>query len=101
VPPNISLLASYSLRKPIECYDDDRASKRELRCYLATVAMLVNSCVERACVFAIADFIMSPARAGMQTHIDLLLRLAPCRGWEPMATMTTKAATKRAKRRMG
>jgi hypothetical protein len=39
----------------------------------------------------------------MQTHISFkdLVRLTPCRGWEPIATTTIKEAVKRAKRLIG
>ena len=63
-----------------------------------------NNSADRACVFAIADFIINPARAGMQTHMDFmddLFRPPPCPCWEPMATTTIKATAKRAKRLMG
>ena len=65
-------------------------------CYWLTV----SSSADRARVFAIADFMINPARAGMQTHMDLF---GPplCRAWEPMATIMIKATAKRAKRLMG
>ena len=52
---------------------------------------------------AIADFMISPARAGMHTHIDSmdLVRLPACRFSEPIATTTIKATATRAKRLMG
>jgi hypothetical protein len=66
--------------------------------------LTANSCADRACVFAIADFMISPALAGTQTHMELrddLLRLPPCRFSEPMATIAIKTTAKRAKRLMG
>jgi hypothetical protein len=46
-------------------------------CYLVTAALKVNGSVDRACVLAIADFMINPARAGTQTHMDLIEAL-PC-----------------------
>ena len=40
-------------------------------CYWVTVVLAVNGFVDRACVLASADFMISPARAGTQTHMDL------------------------------
>ena len=40
--------------------------------YWVTVALAVNGFVDRACVLASADFMISPARAGTQTHMDLI-----------------------------
>jgi hypothetical protein len=73
--------------------------------YSETAALKVCSSADRscACVFATADFIINPARVGMQTHMSFmdLLRLLPCPGWAPMATRANKATVKRAKRLMG
>jgi hypothetical protein len=82
------------------CKNWQRDGGRAGSCYWETVALRVNSPVDRACVLAIADFRINPARVGMQTQMDLF-RPQPRRGWEPMATRMIKAATKRAKRRMG
>jgi hypothetical protein len=62
-----------------------------------------NSSADRACVLAIADFMINPARAGMHTHMDFMdsFRLPACRFWEPTATTTIKATATRAKRLMG
>lgn len=74
-------------------------------CYWAAATLWVNISAERtcACAFAIADFIINPARVGTQTHIDLmdLFRLPPCPDWEPMAMRTKKATVNSAKRLMG
>jgi len=80
------------------CKNWQRDGGRAGSCYWETVALRVNSSVDRARVLAIADFRINPARVGMQTHMDLF---GPRQGWEPMAMMMIKAATKRAKRRMG
>ena len=78
-----------------------RTAIRPGSCYWATVAF--NSSTDAACVFASTAFAMSPARAGTQTHLSFmdLLRLTPCRGCEPMATIVIKATVNRAKRLMG
>jgi hypothetical protein len=78
------------------CENWQRDGGRAGSCYWVTV----NSSADRACVLAIADFRINPARVGMQTHMDLF-GPPPCRGWEPMATMMIKAVAKRAKRLMG
>ena len=78
------------------CKNWQRDGRRAGSCYWERV----NSSVDRACVLAIVDFKINPARVGMQMHMDLF-GLTPCRDWEPMATMMIKAATKRVKRRMG
>jgi hypothetical protein len=72
-------------------------------CYRPGLAIRVDSSADLPCVFATAAFTSSLARVGMQTQISFidLLRLAPCRGWEAMATITIKQAVKRAKRLMG
>ena len=69
--------------------------------YWLTVAF--NSFADATCVFANAAFAISPARAGTQTHILFmdLLRLTPCRGWEPMRMIVIKATVNRAKRLVG
>ena len=43
--------------------------------YWLAVALEANSSVDRACVFATADFMINPARDGMQTHMDFRLLL--------------------------
>jgi len=65
--------------------------------------LTADSCAVRACVLAIADFMINPARAGTQTHMALmdLLRLPPCWFSEPRAAITTKATATRANRFMG
>jgi len=87
------------------CKNRQRDGGRPGSSYWAAVALEGNSSADRtcACVLAIADFTINPARAGMQTHMELMdpLRLPPCRGWEPMATMVNKATVKRARRLMG
>ena len=72
-------------------------------CYWPEVAFRVDSSADLPCVFATAAFTSNAARAGMQTHISFmdLLRLTPCRGREPMATIAMKQTVKRAKRLMG
>lgn len=67
--------------------------------YWATAALKITSSVDHACVLAIADFTINPARAGTQTQMDLFEPPA-CRDWELMATMMIKAVAKRAKRSM-
>jgi hypothetical protein len=71
-------------------------------CYWLAVAFKANNSADFACVFAIADFAINPARAGMQTHISFmdLLRRTPW-DWEPMATTAIRVAVKRARRLVG
>jgi hypothetical protein len=79
-----------------------RDGGRACSCYWVAVALWVNSFTDRtsACVFAIADFMINPARAGTQTHMDLS-EASTRRGWEPMATRTSKETVNRARRLMG
>jgi hypothetical protein len=69
-------------------------------CYWPEVAFREASCVDLPCVFATAAFTSNAARVGMQTHISFmdLLWLMPCRGWEPMATITIKQTAKSVRR---
>jgi hypothetical protein len=71
-------------------------------CYWPEVAFRVASSADLPCAFATTAFTIKAARAGMQTHISFmdLLRLTPCRGWEPMATSTIKQTVKTVKRLM-
>jgi hypothetical protein len=70
--------------------------------YLPEVAFRVASSTDLSVVFATAAFTSNAARVGMQTHISFidLLRLTPCRGWEPMAMITIKQTVKRVRRLM-
>ncbi len=71
-------------------------------CYWVTVALDVDSSTDpnRACVFAIADFTINPARLGTQTHMDLI-DSALYRDCEPMATMANNETVKSVRRLMG
>jgi len=71
--------------------------------YVLAYWLTADRSVDRACVFAIADFMINPARAGMQTHMDSMdfFRLPPSWFSEPIAATTTKATATRANRFMG
>ena len=77
-----------------------RNGGRSDSCYRVTIALAISRSVDRACVLAIADFTINLARAGTQTHMDLIEALLDgvC---EPMPMITMKAAAKRTKRLMG
>jgi hypothetical protein len=94
-----------SLDRVVQVENWQRDGGRAGSSYWLTVALEVCSSADRACacVLAIADFMINAARAGMQTHMDLmdLFRPPTCRGWEPMATRMNKETVKRAKRLMG
>ena len=66
--------------------------------------LTANNCADRARVFAIADFMINPARAGTQAHMefsDERFKVPLCRFSEPTATIAIKTTAKRAKRLMG